>query len=86
MHSSDHRPLDPKKVDLLEVAVLALDEDSYENDMLSYTTCNTVYILYMHDTSLSVLYEILELPLFNRFISLCRKIMNSLFNVVPIRD
>lgn len=29
MHLSDHRPRDPKKVDLLEVAVLALDEDDF---------------------------------------------------------
>ena len=58
MHLSDRRPLDPKKVDQLEAAVLALDED----DFAVSTTCNTVHVLCMHDTPLSVIYEILELP------------------------
>ena len=58
MHLCDRRPRDPKKVDLLEVAVLALDVD----DLTVYRTCNTVHVLGMHDTPLSVIYEILELP------------------------
>ena len=42
MHLSDHRPRGPKKVDLLEVAVLALDEDN----LLSYNILRPVYIMH----------------------------------------